>query len=81
MQHLASGVSANYYTRLPVIISLLILTHTYIQAMALKMHTPGRFNNYSVHILYRILLTATSVVSVMEIGHIVPRAGLKPTSL
>ena len=31
--------------------------------------------------MYRILVTETSVVGVMEMGNIVPRAGIKPTYL
>ena len=38
MQLLASEVSADYYTRPPGIVSLLILTITFIQAMALHIH-------------------------------------------
>ena len=61
----------------PKIVSLLILTSRYIQAMAIHMHTQGRFNNHTAH----SLVTATSVTGVTKMGNIVPRAGLKPTSL
>ena len=56
----------------PGIISLVMLTIAYIQAMALH-----RFNDHSVISLYRIMVMATSVVSEMKMGNIVPRAGLK----
>ena len=48
--------------------------------MSLHIHTPGKFNNHTVHNLYRIRVMATSVMGV-KIGNTVPRAGLKPTSL
>ena len=43
MQLLVSEVSEDYYTRLLGIDSLLMLTITYMQAMALHTHTQGRF--------------------------------------
>ena len=58
-----------------------MLTITYIPAMALHMHTQGRIKNHTVHSLYRILDTATSVMSVMKMGNTVHRAGFEPTSL
>ena len=45
MQLLSSEVNAHYYTHPLGIISLLILTITYMQAM-----TYGRFNNHTAHI-------------------------------
>ena len=47
MQLLTSAVSADYYTRPPGIVSLLLLTITYTQAMALQIHTQGHqpYNN------------------------------------
>ena len=60
MQLLASELRADY---------------TYIQTMALHIHTQGRFNNHKAHTLHRIMVTATSVVGVMEMGNIVPRVG------
>ena len=62
------------HSRPPGIVSLLILTITYIPALALQ-------QPYSMRSLYRILVTATSVMGVMKMGNIVPRAGLEPTSL
>ena len=47
----------------------------------LYIHTQGRFNNHTVHSLYRIMVTETSVVGVMKIGNAIPRAGLEHTSL
>ena len=58
-----------------------MLTITYIRAMALDIHIQSRFNNHTACRLYRILVMATSVVGVMKIRNIVPRAGNKPTSL
>ena len=82
MQLLASEFgAAYYYTRPPGIVSLLVLTIIYIKAISLHVDTQHRFNNYAVHSLYRILVTATGVMRVMKMGNIVPRAGLEPTSL
>ena len=81
MWHLALEVSADYYTRPPGIVILLKLTITYIQKMALHIHIQGRFNNHTVHSVYRIMIMATSVMGVMKMENIVPRVGLKPTSL
>ena len=77
----ASEVSADYYTHHPRIVSLVMLTITYIQAMALHIHTQGRFNNQTTCSLYRIMVTATSVMGMRKMGNIVPRAGLKPIVL
>ena len=49
--------------------------------MALHIHTRDRFNNHTARSLYRIMVMATSVVSVTKIGNILSRAGLEPTSL
>ena len=49
--------------------------------MALHIHRQSRFNNHTAHNLYRILVTATSVMGVTKVRNIVPRVGLKPTSL
>ena len=49
--------------------------------MAIHTHTQGRFNNHTVHSLYRIMVMATIVMGVMKMGNIVPRAEYKPTSL
>ena len=46
-QLLASEFSADYYTDLPEMVSLLLLTITYIQAVALDTHTQDRFNNHT----------------------------------
>ena len=66
----ASEVSAAYYTHSAGIVGLLMLTITHIQ---------GRFNNHTVHSLYRIMVTVTSVVDVMKMGNTVPRVGCTPT--
>ena len=58
----ASEDNAEYYTRPPGIVSLLLLTVTFIQAMALHKHTQGRFNNQTLHRVYRIMVMATCVV-------------------
>ena len=84
MQFLAPEVSTDYYTHLPGIVSLLMLTiQTYGQSpyIYIYIYTQGRFNNYTVHILYRIIITATSVVGVMKMGNVVSRAGIEPTSM
>ena len=60
---------------------LLILTLTYIQAMTVHIYTKGRFSHNTAHSLYRILVRATSVAGVMKMRYIVPRVGIKPTSL
>ena len=44
--------------------------------MALHIHTQSRFNNYTAHRLYRILIIATSVMGVMKIGNVITRAGI-----
>ena len=44
-------------------------------------YTQGRYNNHTERSLYRIIIMATSVVCVIKMGNIVPRAGTKPTSL
>ena len=44
-------------------------------------HTQDRFNNHTACSLYRIMVTATSVMCVIKMGNIVPRARLEPTSL
>ena len=49
--------------------------------MALHVHTQGRFNNHTEHSLYRIMVMATSVMGVMNMGNIVLRVLIKPTSL
>ena len=65
MQILPSEVSADICA--PGIGSLLMLTITYIQAMALHIqHTQGRFNNHTAGSLYRIMVTTTSVMGEMK---------------
>ena len=81
MQLLASEVSTDYYTHPPGIVSLVLLTITHIQAMALHIHRQGRFNNYAVHSLYRIIVTAISIMGLMKMGNIVPKRVLNTTSL
>ena len=49
--------------------------------MAIHIHIQGRFNNHTTCSLYRILAMATSVMGVTKVGIIVPRSGLKRTSL
>ena len=41
----------------------------------------GRFNNCTADSLYRIMVTATSVMAEMKTGNIGPRMGIEPTSL
>ena len=53
--------------------------HTYRQSP--HIYEKGRFNNHTAHSLYKILVMETSVLGVMKIGNIVPRAGIKSTSL
>ena len=55
MQLLASEDSADHLTCPPGITSLLMLTFTYIQALALHIHTQDRFNNHTVHSLYMVM--------------------------
>ena len=57
-----------------------MLTITYRQQPYI-LHTQNRFNNHTVHSLYRIVITATSLVGMMKMGNIVARVGIKPTSL
>ena len=47
----------------------------------MHIHTPRRFNNHTTHSFYRILVTETSAVKVMEMGNIAPRVGIEPISL
>ena len=49
--------------------------------MTLHIHTQGRLNNYTACSLYRIMVTASSVVGMMKMGNIMPRAELELTSL
>ena len=56
-----------------------MLTST--QAMTLHMDTQGRFNNQTTCSLHSIMVMATSVMRMMKMGNIVPRAGIEPTSL
>ena len=97
MQLLALKVSADYYSHPPRIVSLLILTITYMRAInslyiyiytgyiyilyIAYIYTQGEFNSHTTHSLFRILVTEASVVGVMKMGNIVPRAGIEPTSL
>ena len=53
----------------------------YIHTTALHIHTQGTFTNHTEHSLYRILVTAASVMAVVKMGNTVPRVGIKPTSL
>ena len=46
----------------------------------IHLHTQGRFNNHTEYSLYRIMVMTTSVVGLMKMGNIVPRAGTEPTS-
>ena len=79
MQLLTSEVNADYYTHPPWNCKS-FNAYNYIQAVALHIHTQGRFKNHTAHSLYRIMVTATGVMGVMKVGNIVPRVGLKPTS-
>ena len=47
----------------------------------IHIHTQGRFNNPTAHNLYRIMVMETSVIGVVKMGNIVPRAGLEPMSV
>ena len=58
MQLLVSEVCADYYTCTPGIVSILMLTITYTQGMALHIHTQGKFNNYTAHSLYMTVVMA-----------------------
>ena len=49
--------------------------------MAIHIYTQGRFNSHTLHSLFRIMVTATSVMGVTKMGNTVPRAGFEPTSL
>ena len=62
-------------------IPLELLTITYIQVMALHIQTQGRFNNYTAHSVYRIMVKTTGVMGAMQMGNIVPRVGIEPTPL
>ena len=76
MQLLTSKVSADYYTRPPGILSLVILTITYIQAIARVGETTIQ------HVACTgSMVTVASVVGVMKMGNTTPRVGLEGTSL
>ena len=79
----ASEVSADYYAHPPGSVSLLMLTTTHIQAMALilHIHTQCRFNNHTALSSYRIMVTATRFVALTKMGYIGPRVGLKLRSM
>ena len=49
--------------------------------MTLHIHTQDRFNNHTMHSLFRIMVRETSVVDVTKMGNTVPRVGLKPAYL
>ena len=49
-----------------------------MQAIHLHMHTQCRFNNHTACRFYRILVMATSVMVVLDLGNIVPRVGIEP---
>ena len=66
------------YTHSPGILNLVMLRITHIQAVTIHMHTQGRFNNHTARSLHSIMITAASVVGVMNMGNIAPRAGLEP---
>ena len=73
----------------PGIISLLLLTITYIQTVTSHTYmyvcvyvcTQGSFNDHRAHSLYRILVKATMVVGVIKMGNIVSRVAIEPISL
>ena len=83
MQLRTSEVSSDYYSRPPGIVSLLMLTITYEQAMALQLHihNQGSFHNHTVHTLYRIMVMTLVSWLCMKIGNIALRAEFKPTFL
>ena len=58
-----------------------MLAITYKPAITLHIHTQGRVNNAAGLSLYRIMVTATSVLDVMNIINIVPRIGIERTFL
>ena len=60
------------------IVSIKILTIRLTQAVTVHIHTQGRFNNDTAHSVYRIMVTATSVMGMMKMGNIVPRARIEP---
>ena len=68
MKLLASEVSADYDSCPPGSVSLPMLTMTYIEAIALHIHTQDRFNNHTVCSLYMVMITATSVMGEMKMG-------------
>ena len=49
--------------------------------MAIYIHIQGMFNNHTAHSLYRIMVMAISVMEVMKMGNIAPRARFIPTHL
>ena len=59
-------VSAVYYTHLHGIVSLLILTIIYIQAVTSHTDTQGRFSDHTVHSLYMIMVMETSTIGVWK---------------
>ena len=58
-----------------------MLTIAEIQAKTSHTHTHRMFNDHTTHSLYNIIVTATTVMGVMRMGNIAPRAGIEPTSL
>ena len=52
-----------------------------VSILILTMYIHGGFNRHTSLSSYRIMVTETSVVGVMKMGNIVPRAVFKPTSL
>ena len=80
MQLLTSEVSAHYYTPPLGIVCLIMLTITYMHAMAI--YTEDRFSGHiNMHSLYRIHVMVNSDVGAMKMGNIVLRVGIEPRSL
>ena len=75
MQLLALEVNADDYTRPPIIVSLAMLAKTYIQAMALHIHTQSRFNDHTACNLYRILVREAVLWMIDENLEIGPEMG------
>ena len=81
MQFLAWEVSADYYTRPPGIVSLLILTITYKQSSHIHIYT-HRVGSINIQcIALQDPGRDTSAEGVLKIGNIVPRVGIKHTSV
>ena len=77
-------ITTVYLSSVLVPLELLVFNaYNYIHTgqVTLHIHTQGRLNKITERRVYRIMVTTTSVVDVMKMGNIAPRAEIKLSSL